>query len=240
MKAIGYIRLSNEDTKNPSNSPLNQEKIIRSLAEKNNDIIIKIYSDINRSGGDMDRPSFKEMIRDAKQNQFEVVYIKDWGRLTRDIADLRNIKEMIERDLKIKIVSGDGVTDDRTIDVVTLGNDWYLKECKRKTEQIHELKLKEQVPLNRPPIGYAMSQRLKHFIVDEERVDDVKKVFELKAEGLRNIDILQETGFSLPTIANILQNKTYLGFNKYKGVWMNGKHKPIISEELFNKVQNTE
>ncbi len=240
MRAVGYTRLSEDDTNNPSNSPLNQEKIIRSLAEKNKDELIKFYSDVNRSGGDIDRPAFQEMLNDARAKRFEVVYVKDWSRLTRNIADLRNIKELIEDQLKIKIISCDGISENMVIDITTLSSDWYLKECKRKTEQIHELKLKEQVPLNRPPIGYRMSQKLKQFVIDEEKAQEVKKVFELKSEGLRNMEILQETTFSLPTIANILKNKTYLGFNKYKGEWILGKHKPIISEELFNRVQQTE
>jgi len=237
MKAVAYIRLSQDDSTNPSNSPLNQEKIIKDYAERQGDVIIKVYSDINRSGGDIERPAFKEMLLDAKDKTFEVIFVKDWSRLTRDIADLRNIREMIEEILKIKIVSCDGVEDDKAVDVTTLANDWFLKECRKKTAQIHDLKLKEQVPLNRPPYGFRMSQKLKKFVIDSEKVEDVKKIFERKAEGAKNIELKEEFGLSLPTIANILKNKTYLGYNKYKGEWIKGKHDPIISEELFNRCQ---
>ncbi len=235
MKAAGYVRLSQDDTTNKSDSPVHQEKIIRDYAKQNGDEIIKIYSDINRTGSNTERPGFKKMIKDSVQGYFKTIYIKDCSRLSRSIVDFETTIKWLQK-YEINVISCDGIQDSKARQVVTLGNQWFAEECKKKTQQIHELKLKEQVPLNRPPYGYKMSKRLKMFVIDPEKAEDVKKMFEMKAYGSKNQEIAEEFRLSLPAVANILKNKTYLGYNKYKREWIKGKHEAIIDDSTYCKI----
>lgn len=237
-KAVCYVRLSADDSKNPSLSPINQEKICKQYAEQNKDKISVIYRDVNRSGANMERPAFQRMLYEAKKKQLDRIYIKDWSRLTRDISDLREIKKKLIKELGIEIFSADGVSDDKAVDINTLSSDWFVQECRKKQEQHHKLKLEEGVPLNRPPLGYKMSKRYKMYMPDPEKANTVKEIFQMKSKGLTIKEIVSEMRMNFTTVYNIIQNRTYLGFNCYKGQWYKGKHEPLIDEETFNKCQN--
>jgi site-specific DNA recombinase len=228
MEAVAYVRLSKDDGSNPSLSPENQKKIIESFAKQKGDKVIGIFEDINRTGSNLDRPGFQKMLEEAKEGIVKKIYIKDWSRLTRDIADLRNVRKQIEKDLNIEIKSCDGVSDDKAIDINTLSNDWFIKECKRKQEEIHALKLSEQIPCSRPPYGYRMSKKLKKFVVHDEEAEDVKKIYGLREDGLSISKIAKEMNMNISKVFGILNNRTYLGEMKYAGEWMKGRHEAIL------------
>lgn len=236
-RAVIYVRLSADDSNNPSLSPLNQEKICKEYAQRLGDSIFAVYKDINRSGANLERPGFLRLINDAKKSMISKVYIKDWSRLTRDISDLRMIRKLLEKDLDVRIVSSDGISDDKAIDVSTLSSDWYVQESRKKQEQVHNLKIQEGVPCCRPPFGYKMSKRDKMFVPDKDNAETVKELFDMRANDYTITEIASEMRMNPTTIYNILQNKTYLGFNGYKGEWFKGKHEPLIDEETFKRCQ---
>ena len=236
-RAVIYVRLSADDSNNPSLSPLNQEKICKEYANKLGDSIFAVFKDINRSGANLERPGFLKLIKDAKQGMISKVYIKDWSRLTRDISDLRMIRKLLEKDLDVRIISSDGIADDKAIDVSTLSSDWFVQESRKKQEQVHDLKIREQIPCSRPPFGYKMSKKYKMFIPDGDRAISVKQIFEQRDGGSTITEIAMDFQMNPTTIYNILQNKTYLGFNCYKGEWSKGKHEPLIDQETFDRIQ---
>ena len=65
----------------------------------------------------------------------------------------------------------------------------------------------------------------------------VKEIFEQRDGGSTITEIANDFQMNLTTIYNILQNKTYLGFNCYKGEWSKGKHEPLIDQETFDRIQ---
>jgi site-specific DNA recombinase len=236
-RAVIYVRLSADDSNNPSLSPLNQEKICKSYAERLGGSISAVYKDVNRSGATLERPALVKLIKDAKQGMISKIFIKDWSRLTRDISDLRMIRKLLEKDLDVRIISSDGISDDKAIDVSTLSSDWFVQESRKKQEQVHNLKIQEKVPLCRPPFGYKMSKKYKMFIPDGDKAVSVKEIFEQRDGGSTITEIANDFQMNLTTIYNILQNKTYLGFNCYKGEWSKGKHEPLIDQETFDRIQ---
>lgn len=85
-------------------------------------------------------------------------------------------------------------------------------------------------------------------VIDPKKASYVKKAFELYEAGTSVMDIadiLSNEGFrdkngnkvSSSQIKHILQNILYTGKFIYSGKLYEGKYKPIISEELFDKVQ---
>ena len=159
--------------------------------------------------------------------------------ITQTIPDTRaQVRKKLEREYGVQIISADGVVDDKAIDVSTLSSDWYVQESRKKQEQIHELKIKEQIPCSRPPFGYKMSKRYKMFIPDGDKAIRVREIFRMKSEGSPITEIAREFDMNTTTVYNILQNKTYLGFNCYKGEWFKGRHELLINEDLFNKCQD--
>lgn len=235
-RAVCYVRLSQDDSKNPSLSPANQVKICKEYAESKGDTIAVVYSDVNKSGSNLQRSGFQNMMNDAKKGLFKRIYLKTWDRLSRDLVDMEHtIKNLAKSG--IVVISSDGHNDPKERQVRALVAQWTLDDLREKSENLHKLKIKEQVPLNPPPFGYKMSKKYKHYIVEGEKAETVKEIFERKSYGESINSIAQDLRMNVTTVYNILKNKTYLGYNVYRGEIIKGKHQAIISEELFNKCQ---
>jgi len=234
-KAVCYVRLSQDDPKNPSLSPINQEKICKNYAKEKGDEITLVYKDINRTGGNLNRNGIKQLIGDAKNDLFKRVYVKNWDRLSRDIIDMETTIRGLNN-LGILVISCAGDNDPKARQVMTMAAQWELERMRDKTKQLHALKRIEGIPTNSPPLGYKMSKTDKRYVIDEEKALIVKRIFEMRKEGDSITTIAKELKMNAPTIYRMLQNRTYLGYNKYKEEWIKGRHFSIISEELFNQV----
>lgn len=101
------------------------------------------------------------------------------------------------------------------------------------------------------PMGYKNTKSDNNeciIAIDIETAPFVRKAYELSAEGksakeiseaLYNIGCRNKKGdqVSIKRVKHILQNPIYTGKFNYSGKLYYGIHEPIISEELFNKVQ---
>ncbi len=88
----------------------------------------------------------------------------------------------------------------------------------------------------RPPFGY----KVKHgeLIVDEEDSENVLLIFKEFADG-KSLNQLSKTyNLSVNGIKKILKNFSYLGKVKFDNQINQGSHKPLVSSELFNRVQS--
>ncbi|MCZ4538444.1 recombinase family protein [Gordonia terrae] len=121
-------------------------------------------------------------------------------------------------------------------------------------------KAKKGGTLGRAPIGYLNTidrrdgREIRSVEVDPERGPLVKLAYELYAEGnltiqeivdeLTNRGLTTRPTLSRPAgpishtkVAALLKDRYYLGRVKYKGDEFPGRHTPLISEELFERVQ---
>ena len=123
----------------------------------------------------------------------------------------------------------------------------------RQTPSIRSLELKAQrgeYP-GKPPIGYINDTSTKQIVPDPKIWDVIKAILEKYATGEYTINqttlLLNE---NLPTVQNcerqpltksqviaILRNQFYIGKLKFRGKTYQGKHKPMISKEVFDEIQ---
>ena len=92
MRCAIYCRLSREDEDRllESESIQNQKSLLRDYAAEQNWQIYRIYCDEDYSGADRNRPDFNRMLRDAKDQKFDLILCKTQSRFTRDM-------ELVER-----------------------------------------------------------------------------------------------------------------------------------------------
>jgi hypothetical protein len=91
--------------------------------------------------------------------------------------------------------------------------------------------------MNRAPFGYKIED--KKLIPDPEKMLKVEKIFRTFLNNEISLNQLSKRfGFSVNGIKKILKNFTYIGKVKFDGEILPGNHKPLISQELFNKVQS--
>ncbi len=119
--------------------------------------------------------------------------------------------------------------------------DWRQLESFRKQKnknlQGMKNKIKEGKIMSRAAFGYKIEK--KELIPDLEKQLIVEEIFRTFLERKISLNQLAKNyGFSVNGIKKILKNFTYIGKVKFEGQIVPGKHIPIISSELFNKVQN--
>lgn len=252
-RAVCYIRLSQDDSKNPSLSPMNQEKICREYAESKTDKINEVYKDI-KSGSNLNRRDFQRMMKDARAGMFKRIYAKKVDRISRDIADMENtIKELTS--LGIILISCDGNNDPRQRQMFTMLAQWQIEEMRDKTEMQHSRLIKNNESVTRPALGYVLPietqkflpngkrnpkfnpEAKKVFVIDEKKAEIIRGIFQTRAEGKSINKIAEKFRKPIRGIYLTLQNQIYIGVNCYKEKHYPGLHKPIISNELFDKVQ---
>ncbi|HLN18784.1 MAG TPA: recombinase family protein, partial [Patescibacteria group bacterium] len=99
------------------------------------------------------------------------------------------------------------------------------------------------------PVGYLNDVRLKTIIVDKKKSAIIRKAFELYAKNNSRLDdiadFLAQRGityrngvkYKRDRISFILPNPFYVGFFKFKGEIYEGKHQPVVSKKIFDRVQ---
>ena len=74
-----------------------------------------IYKDEGYSGSLIDRTGLDRLREDRKKDLFDVVYVFDYGRLSRELTDLMIVKDDIERNTQVvslfERITGDPATD---------------------------------------------------------------------------------------------------------------------------------
>jgi site-specific DNA recombinase len=99
------------------------------------------------------------------------------------------------------------------------------------------------------PFGYRNDYRTKRIVVDKERAELVKTVFERYATGTVTLDNLRHffANLNIHTrngklvgrsfVSQMLSNPFYYGHFRYAGEVYEGRHEPIISKRLSDDVQ---
>lgn len=94
MKAVIYARKSVETEKGESID--NQIHLCKEYGTRFGMQEFKIYKDEGFSGGNINRPSFKKMIKDAKNKSFDVLICYRIDRISRNVADFSSTLEILQ------------------------------------------------------------------------------------------------------------------------------------------------
>lgn len=98
MKKVAiYSRKSRATDK--GNSIENQIELCKEYAQQNisEPIEYKIYIDDGFSGGNIDRPQFQQMLKDAKNKEFDILIAYKLDRISRSVADYSRTYEFLTK-----------------------------------------------------------------------------------------------------------------------------------------------
>lgn len=91
--------------------------------------------------------------------------------------------------------------------------------------------------MSRVPFGYKWSSEGE--LIPAENFREIEEIFEEFLQIDMNLAKLsRKHNFSINGLKKILRNFTYIGKIKFNGQIHQGKHKPLISSTLFNRVQD--
>lgn len=256
MKAIGYIRLSDEDQSNYSLE--GQERQIRDYCSRNNLQLLKIYRDNGESSYTFDRKAFGALEKEIKQAQYLIVYHLD--RFSRNMAEaMIKIKQYLERGISVRDVSEALDMDDydpntfmlRTVRFMSA--EMELHNIRRRTKKGMVDAAMEGRHAAPAPVGYKNARDVTDrpiLLIDEDKAFVVRILFREYLNGMgiedlrRMIARYEFTPKGNSTIQRILANALYAGYvrvpaQKNKPAHLiKGIHDPIISEQDYWLVQD--
>ena len=247
-----YLRLSKEDIgrNDESSSIQSQRMIIEGFAKHNNLNIVKEYVDDGYSGGNFDRPAFRQMIEDIENGLINCVITKDLSRLGREMYKTGKYIEEYFLEHNIRYIAINDSYDSNIGDSMLglrLGvNDLYLRDVSKKVRSSFRVKQEKGEYIGSfPCYGYMKNPEDKHkLIIDPVASKVVKMIYDLYLEGLGVTKIcrkLTDEKIAIPIVYKKEPRGLAVTENDGFGVWKNATVRNILKSQMYigNMVQHT-
>ena len=127
---------------------------------------------------------------------------------------------------------------------------YYVDNLSENVKRGYRAKLRRgEWPGGMKPFGYMYDTRARNITPEPGKSAIVKKAYEAYATGNYHLKSMGEylytlgaktcsgRQFSFATVNTLLTNQIYMGIMKWNGEVYEGNYKPIVSRELFEKVQ---
>lgn len=228
--------------------------------------IVDEYIEPGRSGTEMTRRvAFQQMltrVRNEKDVDFVIVY--KLSRMARNRYDDAIVMADL-RKRGVSLISATESIDDSPVGQLMHGilatfNEYQSRESGADIAYKMGQKAKNGGTLGRAPLGYlnvydrSTGREIRTVAHDPERAEFVKLAFELYATGEYTLadlsDELYDRGLrtrptthrpaqqvSMNKLSLLLRDRYYLGVVTYRGEEYEGRHEPLIDEDLFGRVQ---
>ena len=256
MKAIIYARVSSKDQKRDGFSIPAQKKLLREYALEKGFTVIRTFEEAEtakRAG----RKKFREMLQFLSENKdIKDILVEKTDRLYRNFRDYTEL-DSEQMGLSIHLVkegvilSKDSKSSEKfihAIKVVVAKN--YIDNLSEEVRKGQGEKASQGIWPSCAPIGYLNKLDDHTVIPDPLKAPLIKKAFELASNGLFTLSKLKQTLYQeglrsaragrelgKEAMARVLKNPIYYGTFSWKGTLYQGKHTPLISKQLFDKVQ---
>lgn len=260
IKAVIYARVSSKEQEETGYSLPAQEKLLTEYGERCGYKIDKVFSIAESASGSKQRKVFAEMMEYMEKNNINVLLCEKVDRISRNFKEAVVINDWIEGDIERQIhfvkqnlvIHRNAKSDEKfrwDIEIVLAKK--YIANLSEEVKKGQKEKLSQGWIPTTPPIGYKTVGEKGHkiHVVDEVTAPLVKQMFELYATGNYSIEALGKKLFDLglrnrngnrivkSRIHELLKDPFFYG----KIMWMeemyDGRQEPLITKELFNKVQ---
>lgn len=260
LKYCLYARKSTEAEDKQALSIESQIKEMLSLAQREHLEIIDIKREAHSSKDAGQREVFNQMLAEIKGGRYNSILTWAPDRLSRNAVDLGAIVDLMDKKLLLEIRTYSQKFTDNPNEkflLMILGSQAKLENDSKAVNVKRGLRTRCEMGF-RPgmaPTGYLNEKHVDKKCqarIDPRRAPVIKQMFEKVAnEGYSGRKVyrwLREIGFKtrfgkplvLANIYMLLRNTFYYGEFEYplgSNNWYAGKHTPIISKELFDKVQ---
>ena len=257
-----YARKSTESEERPVLSIDSQIKEMLQLADREGLEIVELKRESHSAKETGQRPVFNEIIDELKAGKYNGILTWAPDRISRNAGDLGKIVDLMDagvlQEIRTHSQSFRNNPNEKFL-LMILGSQAKLENDNRGVNVKRGLRTRCEMGL-RPgvaPVGYSNEKhadRKCHAVIDELRAPVIKQMFERVAnekwsgrklyQWLKfdiNFKSRANKNMTLSSVYVVLQNPFYYGVFEYpekSGNWYDGKHKPLITKELFDKVQD--
>ncbi|MBI2123808.1 MAG: recombinase family protein [Candidatus Wildermuthbacteria bacterium] len=260
MKAVIYCRVSSKEQEETGYSLPAQEKLLIEYAQRRSLTILKEFSVAESASGAKQRKVFEEMIEFMKKKDIPVLLCEKVDRLTRNLKEAVVANDWIEADEKRQIhfvkqnlvIHKNAKSDEKfrwDIEIVLAKK--FISNLSEEVKKGQEEKIAQGWLPTKPPLGYKTIGDKGHkiHVIDEEKAPSIRKMFEMYSSGNYSLkavnEILHKEGLrnvngrriAKSRIHQLISDPFYYGKIRWKGEIYKGSHEPLISQELFDEVQ---
>lgn len=253
--AVLYIRVSTAEQADQTNNLPTQTRKVENRCKQEGLPVLKKFVDAGESARTTDRPQFQAMMQYCREHRGKITHVvfSDLSRLARNIEDQASTLNTFKK-LGITPVSCDERIEDSAAGKLSVGmlgliNQFFSDNLSERTKYRMSVGASEGRHLHLAPIGYMNGAN--GLQIDPKRAPLVRQAFEWVAARSYNLeDILKRlrllglttlragNPITRQTQSRMLRNPIYAGWVVSGKTKAPGQHKPIVSQELFDAVQN--
>ena len=252
IAAFSYARVSSREQEREGYSIPAQRKLLAEYARTRGFSIKREFIDIE-SAKNPGRKEFTKMLHLLETDgACLIVLVEKTDRLYRNRTDALAFEALIEkRGVEIHLVKEGRVIGKESRSQDKFMHDIHVAVAKHYVENLREevrkgmrQKAEEGIYPGRAPIGYRNNSVTRSIDIDLERAPVLQRIFELYASGEYSLITLRETvlnafrlRLSRAYFEKLLKNRFYLGYFVWQGLEYKGTHEPLVSAQLFDRVQ---
>ncbi len=256
-RAVLYARVSSKEQEKEGYSIPAQLKLLKEYAAAEGFTVAQEYVDVE-TAKQTGRAAFGEMVAWLRAHtDLRVILVEKTDRLYRNLKDWVTIDEL---DVEIHfpkegvVLSRDSRSSEKFmhgIKVLMAKN--YIDNLSEEARKGQQEKAEQGIWPTKTPLGYLNvtgEDGRKVIAVDPDTAPFVTKLFDLYVTGqfaLRELaNKMRSEGFVYPksgnpiptsTLQTILRNRLYTGWYEWNGKLYQGKHEPLVTIELWERVQ---
>lgn len=257
-----YLRCSTDDQAQGDYTTIDTQREIntRHVAEHGGELVAQ-FADEGRSGTNLERPGYRELLRRAEAGEFDVVCVTYMSRLGRGNAFIIAEYELQKAGVRVEMVRekfDDDMMGYVTKTMTNLMDGMYPKMVRQWTITKMEEMFRQgyyvgggipfgykSVPATDSPISaHGGKEPPKRLVIDAEAAPVVKQAFMLCAAThsiAAVIDYLRggdtDRAWTYTKVKHLLTNRVYLGIARWRGMVNENAHEAIVEPVLFDAVQ---
>ena len=263
-KCALYVRVSTSNQAEEGESLDEQEQKLKQYCSWKGWTNFTVFREEGFSGKDLKRPTYLRMMSDIQRGKINTVIVKKIDRLSRSILDFEYVYKTYV-DMGVDLISLQENIDASTaigrsvIRIVLIFAQLEREQTSERTLDIMAYRAKQGLfNGGYPRLGYDIDYENKCLVPNPAEIPIAKMIFEtylklgslsetaseLNAKGYRLKSWITREGkkrrgekFQKSNMSRILKDPIYVGKIRHKNNIYRGKHKAIISEDLFAAVQ---
>jgi site-specific DNA recombinase len=244
VNLIGYIRVSRVAGREGDSfiSPSDQRDRIAAYATAKGHQVIDFITDLDESGGRIERPGFQAALARCEAGEAKGVIVAKLDRFARSLADAAStVKRLDAAGCSLVSVADDidasGPSGKLMRAILFAFAEFERDRINESWATAKERAIGRGVHVGKAPIGYiAVDGGLE---VDPTTAPTIKAAFEARAGGAsmtavaRLLDSMGTRHWTLTTTTSMLRNRTYLGEVRHGNYTNPAAHEPLVSLALF-------
>ena len=258
MKAAIYVRVSTQEQFKEGFSVPAQLERLKAFCQSQGWEVYKEYVEEGESAKDLNRTKLKQLLKDVKKGNFDIVLVYRLDRLTRSVMDLYELLRTFDEH-KVAFRSATEVYDTSTamgklfLTLVAALAQWERENLGERVKfGMHQMIDEGKKPGGHSAYGYDFDNNFNCKIIEHEAAI-VQHIFRWYCDGFgyrgiaNRLNILLQSDkkykprladeWNHNSIRDILMNDIYIGTYRWGEKVLENSHPALISVSLFKKAQ---